>query len=873
MCSSLSAACGGACVAVIVLSITRGPDGGGGARTSEGTSRPHEERERGKKEKKEEERPKEREERGEKRENGQQEEPHDGHGKASLFLPTHLSGALPTYQGGSASAARKEEEKHLCLPPYLAEVRPLGSGAYGEVYLCEDQRTATQVAVKWIRNFAKDPLTGKRTLREIRLLDALRHENLLQLIDILPVPQPDFDDVYIVCPYMQTDLHRVIYSKVKLLEAHAQAFTCQILRGLKYLHSAGVMHRDLKPENVFVNKDCKLRIADFGLARGRCNVEEQLTDYVVTRWYRAPELILLPAGYFDAVDLWSVGCIHVELLAREPLFPGKDHLDMLKCIAATLGFAAEQDLKWVPAKDEEEVKRMLRVMGLPARPDRSLKRRLPNVSEVCLDFISRLLDKVPTTRMSAADAIAHAYLAHLHDPACETTSQSQFSWDFDNFDPTQRALKDYVYAECARHHPEIIARDAEVLKSRGFSSPFGSSSTTAAAPPQPQGASALEPDREQHIRDRMREQERENPKPPDIDLPEYLGIVQCLSASASSEVYLCEDQDVGTQVVVKLFRDFAKDIVDGKRLLREVRILAAMRHENLQQLVDVLPVPHPEFADFYIVLPYMRLNLHQCAKMKLLESHCQAFTCQILRGLKYLHSAGIMHRNLKPTSILVNEDSTLNIADFGLARGYSDEEEPLADHPSTRSYRAPEMILLPASYFEAADLWSVGCMHVELLIKKACFPGKDQNEVLRRIASTLGFSAERDLDWVPARDREEVLRMLSTLRLPEQPRKALEDRLPNVSENCLDLVRRLLDKTPTSRISAAEAIEHPYLAHLRDQARETTSPCLFTWEGDTSELTKRALKDHVYAECARHHPEIIPRDADWLRTRGFPYGR
>merc|ERR1712048_608970 len=127
-------------------------------------------------------------------------------------------------------------------------------------------------------------------------------------------------------------------------DGHAAAFACQILRGLKFLHSAEIIHRDLKPANILVNKDCTLRIADFGLARGRTNQEEDLTDYVVTRWYRAPELLLLPQGYFEAIDLWSVGCIHFELLAREPLFPGKNWRDMLQRIAGTLGFLAKSDL-------------------------------------------------------------------------------------------------------------------------------------------------------------------------------------------------------------------------------------------------------------------------------------------------------------------------------------------------------------------------------------------------------------------------------------------------------------------------------------------------------------------------------------------------
>eukprot|EP00913_Durusdinium_trenchii_P026026 g24417.t1 len=355
---------------------------------------------------------------------------------------------------GEASA-QSEERKGFELPSHLTAIQKLGSGAYGEVYLCEDSRNGSQVAVKWIRNFTQDCAGFRfvfRILREIRLLAALRHENLLRLLDLPAVPDPDFDDVYIVMPYLHLDLHRVIYSKMKLSESHCQAFVCQILRGLKELGGMGMS----KGGSI----DCALRIADFGLARGRSNSDEELTDYVVTRWYRAPELMLLPCGYFEAVDLWSVGCIHFELMAREVLFPGKDHLDMLKRIAATLGFSMENDLGWVPEKDMAQVQGMVRTLKLPEEPkaSSSLEERLPKASEDCLDLLNKFLDKIPTRRITALAALDHPYLAHLHDPAGESTAPRPFAWDFDHFEPSKRALKetDRVYAECARLHPEIV---------------------------------------------------------------------------------------------------------------------------------------------------------------------------------------------------------------------------------------------------------------------------------------------------------------------------------------------------------------------------------------------------------------------------------
>eukprot|EP00933_Yihiella_yeosuensis_P038769 TRINITY_DN32707_c0_g1_i1.p1 TRINITY_DN32707_c0_g1~~TRINITY_DN32707_c0_g1_i1.p1 ORF type:complete len:492 (+),score=73.58 TRINITY_DN32707_c0_g1_i1:67-1542(+) len=377
-------------------------------------------------------------------------------------------------------ALHKLKASRPLLPPTLALVQKLGAGAYGDVFLCDEVATGHQFAVKWVKDFTKDPLCGKRILREIRLLTALRHENLLRLVDLPPVPHPDFNDVYITMPYMQMDMHKVIYSKMKLSESHSQAFVCQIVRGLKYLHSAGVVHRDLKPSNILVNKDCTLRIADFGLARGRSSEEEELTDYVVTRWYRAPELMLLPTGYFEAVDLWSVGCIHVELLMREALFPGKDQVDMLRRIANTLGFDPNEDLSWVPEREMSQVQSMVHTLQLREVAEKPLEVLLPNASENCLDLVRKFLQKVPARRISAADAIDHPYLAHLHDPAGESTAPRPFSWDFDRFDPSPRALKDRVYAECARLHNEIVARDKDWLAARGF---LPTESTPPSGPP------------------------------------------------------------------------------------------------------------------------------------------------------------------------------------------------------------------------------------------------------------------------------------------------------------------------------------------------------------------------------------------------------
>jgi len=384
-----------------------------------------------------------------------------------------------------------KEGNRPVLPDRYVIKSYVGGGAYGKVWLAEDvsKEPAVQVAVKWIQNFSRDPLCGKRTLREIKLLAQLRHENLMKLYDLCPMPSLDSEDIVIVMPYVNMDLHKVIFSQMRLSPSHVQAFVCQILRGLKYLHSAGVWHRDLKPGNILVNKDCTLKIADFGLARGHKGEDSQFSEYVVTRWYRSPEIFLL-GSYNEAVDLWSVGCIHGELLIREPLFPGKDTMQMLKFIIERLGFDHDRDLAWLPTSSSEDAKstdaRQFARLGHSSqaftliaslKPDQIKGQPLEQLlkekgqtapSEACLDFIRRLLVFNPSNRISAVDAIDHEYLRHLHDPEGEKEAPKQFPWDFDDFDAKKRALQDRVYAECARLHPEIITRDYDVLKARGL---------------------------------------------------------------------------------------------------------------------------------------------------------------------------------------------------------------------------------------------------------------------------------------------------------------------------------------------------------------------------------------------------------------------
>mmetsp|Transcript_23828 Transcript_23828/g.18184 ORF Transcript_23828/g.18184 Transcript_23828/m.18184 type:complete len:157 (-) Transcript_23828:371-841(-) len=147
---------------------------------------------------------------------------------------------------------------------------------------------------------------------------------------------------------METDLFNIIRSNQPLTDMHIQFFLYQILRGLKFIHSAGILHRDLKPRNLLINSNCDLKICDFGLARADIPLLQKhsviLTDYITTRWYRAPEVLLSWKKYSTAIDMWSVGCIFAEMMSRRILFKGGEQEEQMRIIFDLLGCPTEEEI-------------------------------------------------------------------------------------------------------------------------------------------------------------------------------------------------------------------------------------------------------------------------------------------------------------------------------------------------------------------------------------------------------------------------------------------------------------------------------------------------------------------------------------------------
>jgi len=337
-------------------------------------------------------------------------------------------------------------------------IRVIGSGAYGVVISALDTSTNYKVAIKMVPRAFHDEVDAKRILREIKLLKHFHHENIIRIVDMMPPLAShveEFNDVYIVAELMETDLHRIIYSKQNLTIDHVQYFIYQILRALKYIHSANVLHRDLKPSNLLVNSNCDLKICDFGLARGifpETNDKSMLlTEYVVTRWYRAPEIMLACHQYAKPIDVWSVGCIFAELLARKPYFPGEDYIDQLTIICNKIGKLPEEDLDFVTS---EKAKRFMR--KLPDKPRIPFHQQFPKTPATALDLLSKMLKIHPKKRITVYEALKHPFLAPLHCPDEEPVAERPFDFSFENDVLNRVRLQELIWEEIGQFRPNCL---------------------------------------------------------------------------------------------------------------------------------------------------------------------------------------------------------------------------------------------------------------------------------------------------------------------------------------------------------------------------------------------------------------------------------
>ena len=333
-----------------------------------------------------------------------------------------------------------------------SQPRTIGSGAYGQVISAYDSLLQRKVAIKKIKLPALSAVEAKlfysRSLREICILTPLKHENIVQVLDCYTPANAveQMREIYLVTNLMRLDLHQLIKmnhqrpaEKRIITSSHIPHFLYQLLRALKFIHSAKVLHRDLKPSNIFVDLDGHVRIGDFGLARvPEEEAQTPMTAYVCTRWYRAPELMLCEGAYSSSMDVWSVGCILGELLFGQPLFPGRHYLDQLRLIVdrrcGSFGFLAHEHKQAYPSISEKSLTLLRRLLSQCPTfhpkaflPGDSI---VPNIDPTAFDLLDRLLLMDPQKRISAEEALQSSLFNHYRkDAGGEPSSEEAFQLD------------------------------------------------------------------------------------------------------------------------------------------------------------------------------------------------------------------------------------------------------------------------------------------------------------------------------------------------------------------------------------------------------------------------------------------------------------
>jgi len=408
-------------------------------------------------------------------------------------------------------------------------VRYLGHGSYGHVAEVEATRRhptlkeGTRCAIKKIPNVFDNEIDAKRLLRELRILRCLQgHETIVQVYDVFIEGNniATFDTLLIVFEFVDTDLSKLFASDQFFGILHVQYIFYQLCLGLKFMHSANLCHRDIKPSNILVNEDCTIKLCDFGLARcltdndqtpkPKCTnllrqmhevkknhlkkslFKRSLTRHVVTRWYRAPEVILLhqERNLMPQVDVWACGCILSELLQmlsycvenplnRKPFFTGKscfplsctdpfaynDREDQLNVIFDVLGTPSHADINKLR---NDKAQRYLK--SLTPKPRQSFKEMFPGCTDDAINLLNSLLTFDPSARITLDQVFDHPFLERVRDRDAEQVMQPEH-FEFEDVPLSMQTIRELLVDEILLYNKDYLHREQKWMEAGGAAKP------------------------------------------------------------------------------------------------------------------------------------------------------------------------------------------------------------------------------------------------------------------------------------------------------------------------------------------------------------------------------------------------------------------